>query len=506
MKKKKIIVNIASSLLLQCVAIIYGLIIPRLIIETYGSNVNGLIVSITQFLGYIVLLEAGIGPVIKSALYKPIIENNKEKIEQIMRSGQRFFRKIAIIFIIYIGALIILLPNIIGSEYETVFLISLIVVMSISKASEYFFGMLYNLYLQAKQKNYVVDSIRIITYILNLIIIMIIIRLELSILIVQLVLALTFLLKPLIQYIYIKKKYKLSINKNTEPYKLTQKWNALNHHIAFVINWNTDVVILAILTNLQSVSIYSVYTLVLTGIRTIITSVASTIESPLGQLWAKGNVENVAKYFRKFEIVYCTIITLIYGIMYVTIVPFIKVYTDGITDANYIQPLFAMLIVTAYFIHSIRILYSTLIFPVGHFKETSKGAWVEASVNIIISIILVINFGIIGVAIGTCVALGIRAIEFMRYVSKKLLMKSMKDSVKSIIVAIMQISTIIIVCNFLIAFKEISYAGWIIYALKTGIISLVIISLSNLVVYNKQMVEIFGVLKNKITNFKRIGE
>ena len=48
--------NIITSLLLRIITIICGFIIPKIIISNYGSNVNGLVSSISQFLGYIVLL------------------------------------------------------------------------------------------------------------------------------------------------------------------------------------------------------------------------------------------------------------------------------------------------------------------------------------------------------------------------------------------------------------------------------------------------------------------
>ena len=72
MKNKKLIKNIIISLLQQVVTIICGLIVPKAIIEAYGSSTNGLINSITQFLTYIVIVEAGVGAVVKSLLYKPI--------------------------------------------------------------------------------------------------------------------------------------------------------------------------------------------------------------------------------------------------------------------------------------------------------------------------------------------------------------------------------------------------------------------------------------------------
>ena len=76
MRKKKAIYNILSNLLLQIIIVIYGFIVPKVIITSFGSNVNGLISSITQFLAYITLLESGFGPVVKSLLYKPIAKQD----------------------------------------------------------------------------------------------------------------------------------------------------------------------------------------------------------------------------------------------------------------------------------------------------------------------------------------------------------------------------------------------------------------------------------------------
>ena len=68
--------NSAASLLLEFVSVICGFIVPRLIIGTYGSDINALTSSITQFLSYIALVEAGVGGVIRAALYRPLAEKN----------------------------------------------------------------------------------------------------------------------------------------------------------------------------------------------------------------------------------------------------------------------------------------------------------------------------------------------------------------------------------------------------------------------------------------------
>ena len=68
--RNKIVKNVIASVMLNIVNIISGLIIPRIILSYFGSEVNGLINSIIQFLNYIQLLEGGLTAVIMSALYR----------------------------------------------------------------------------------------------------------------------------------------------------------------------------------------------------------------------------------------------------------------------------------------------------------------------------------------------------------------------------------------------------------------------------------------------------
>ena len=136
MRSKKAIYNIVSSLLLQIIIVLYGFIVPRIIIGSFGSDVNGLISSITQFLAYITLLESGFGPVVKSALYKPIASKDNDTIANILKTTEKFFRKIAYIFIIYIIILCFLYPLLVTKNFNWLFTISLILIIGISTFAE----------------------------------------------------------------------------------------------------------------------------------------------------------------------------------------------------------------------------------------------------------------------------------------------------------------------------------------------------------------------------------
>ena len=197
MNRKSVLKNILSSLFLQIVVLLYGFIIPSLIIRNYGSETNGLISSITQFLAYISLLELGIGPIIKNLLYAPIIKKKKSTIEEILGAADKFFKRIAYIFIGYLVLLCIFYPFAIQEKFSIFYTVSLIIIIFISRFFEYFTGMTYKVFLQADGKNYVIDYISIFSYLLNLLLSFILIKLEFSIQIVKLVTAFVYVLKPL---------------------------------------------------------------------------------------------------------------------------------------------------------------------------------------------------------------------------------------------------------------------------------------------------------------------
>ena len=80
---KKLRLNSTLALCYQFVLIVAGFVIPRCILKFYGSDVNGLITSITQFLAFINICDLGISAVVSAAYYKPLAENDTVKISKI---------------------------------------------------------------------------------------------------------------------------------------------------------------------------------------------------------------------------------------------------------------------------------------------------------------------------------------------------------------------------------------------------------------------------------------
>lgn len=502
MRSKNAIKNIITSLILQVVTVIFGFIIPKMIIENYGSNVNGLISSITQFLAYITLLESGIGPVIKSQLYKPISQKDNSQIVNILYASKKFFNRIALIFVTYIAFLCLFYPTFVP-EFGGLYTASLIVIIGISSFSQYYFGITYEIFLEANQKGYIATIFQIITTIANSVVIIVLVLLKVEIHYVKLISAVFFIIRPLLLNLYVRKKYKIDYKKSDKNYKLKNKWDGLAQHIATVVHNNTDIVVLSIFANLLEVSVYYVYNIVITGIGKVVNSLIIGIDSSFGDMLAKGEEKNIKHKFRLYETIYFSIMSAIFICTITLILPFIQVYTKNVTDVNYIRPYFAYIIILAEFVRYIRFPYSSLVNAGGYFKETRKGAILEAALNIIISVLLVIKLGIVGVAIGTLIATIIRSIEFIVFTSKRILKRKCIDAFKHILFTILEIGLGTLVA-FLIKqnFTIDSYLSFFVVALIIFAFSTVYVILTKYLLFNKELKEIMEIFK-KVLNIKR---
>lgn len=500
MRSKKAAKNIIISLFQNLTSIICGFIAPILIINKFGSNVNGLIQSITQFLAYIILLESGVGPVIKSKLYKPIATKNKKEIENILSSSQRFFRNIAKIFVAYIVILCIIYPLIVSKEFDVFYTVSLLIIISFSTIAEYYFGMTYNLFLQANQKTYITSVFQIITTIVNTIFVVLLVKLNANIFIVKGVSSIFLVLKPLLLNCYVKRKYNFNFENVDKNFDIENKWDGLAQHIAAVIHDNTDIAVLTIFSNIKEVSVYSVYMLVIKGIKQLVSALTGGIDASFGDMIVKGENKHLNESFSTYETFYYTLVTIIYTCTLLLIVPFISIYTSGVTDVSYIRPYFAFLIVFAEYMHSIRLPYSSITLAAGHFKETMKGAWFEALSNLTLSIILVFKFGIIGVAIGTIFAMTVRTCEFCYHSSKYILRRNVINGFKKPIIAILETLIIYLLLKTIRnSFKITNYFIWFKSAIIIFLITCLIVVALNYILYRKD----FDSLKKIIKKLKK---
>ena len=435
MRKKKALINIYFSLILQLVTIIAGFIVPRLFIGRFGSEVNGLVNSITSFIGYITLLQTGVGSAVKAALYKPLAKNNHLELCTIVKTADRFFKKIAVATIVYIVVLMVLFPTIITKEFDWRYTASLVVVIGVSTFAQYYFGITYQMVLESDQRSYIYSAIQIITIVINSILVVVLIKCGFSIQIVKLTSSVVYIIRPIIIGCYTRSKYRIDLNVEANPQLLSQRWDAFAQGIAFFIHSKTDIFVLTVFDTLKDVSIYSIYALVTSALSSVIIAIDSAVRAAFGNIIANAENDNLVKNFELYNTIIHILSTILFTTAAITIFSFITVYTHNIYDADYVQPIFGILIISAEFVYCLRSPYNSIIYAAGKFKETKISAGVEAGVNIIISCLLVPFIGLIGVAIGTLIAMIYRTGSFVRYLHTELLEISYMSQIKRYLVS-----------------------------------------------------------------------
>lgn len=497
-RSKKAALNVISQFVLQGVVAICGFIVPRLVLEGFGSDVNGLVNSISQFLGIMSLLEEGFGSVAKIAFYKPLACGDNKAISGVYNATESFFRKIALIFALYCVLLSIGFPFITDSGFDFLFTSTLVLIMGITAFMQYYFGMSYSLALNADQLSFISAFLQTATVLLNAVVTVIMLNLGAGIHAVKLVSASVFILKPIAINIYGKHRYKINRKIPKDNESLSQKWDNLAHGIATYVHTKTAYFYTTLFINFSEVSVYSVYSLVATSLTSVITGLSTGFVSGLGNMYAKNETENFKKVFSLFEFVNTAVSLILFTLAAILILPFVTVYTANVTDGvNYIRPVFGFTLIAAELAYCLRLPYYYMIINAGHFKQTKVGAYVEAALNVVVSGLLCSFLGITGLAIGMLVAMTFRTIQLMIYCSKNITKLNIWLAVKRIAINIVGAALSVVICSF-IKFTPSGFVEWFIIAGLFGIITLTIIGLINLCFYKDDFKLLFAKLKNVV--------
>lgn len=488
--------NTGTGIVKQLVTVICGFILPRYMLLFYGSSVNGLITSITHFLSFISLLDMGVGAVVQANLYKPLADKDNDQISRIVKSSERFFRRLACIFMAYILVLCFLFPTMVNGKFKVWYTVSLLLIISIGTLAQYLLGMTYQLLLNSDQRSYVQLAMQIGTIILNTVFAIILMDMGASVHTVKLATAIVYILRPLGQLIYVHRHYDINRQIAMEEEPIKQKWNGFSQHLAAVVCQNIDVAALTLFSNLKNVSIYSAYFNVANGVEQIIMTAATGLESLFGNMIAKNEKEKLLQTFSTVEWITHAGVTFIFTVAGITAVPFIKVYTKGITDANYIAPLFSVLLMSAYGAQCLRVPYFRIIKAAGHFRETQVGAYISAGLNIVITIALVFKYGLIGAASGTLAAMIFHTCYFVWYLKGHIIYRPINNFVLYIITdCIVVIVSSVLTRNF--ELLQLSYGAWILLAAEVSAVAAAVTLIIHVIFYRVQINVLLQYLKSE---------
>ena len=482
MRNKATLINMISGLILQMFTILSGFILPKIILTSFGSEVNGLVSSLNQFLSYISLVEGGITGVVMANLYKPIVEKDEQKISAVMVTANRFFKKIGILFVAYSVGLSIVYPLLFKTEFNFAYVCSLTLILSITVLVQYMFSITLKTLLDADKRVYVVNFTQTLIVICNVIFAQISVWVYPSIHILKLISGILFILQPVIFGYIVKRDYRIDWSAAPEYSLIKSRWSGFAINLAAFIHGSTDITILTILTNLKTVSVYSVYGLVSNGIKALVQACLSGLSQTVGQAYAKKDWKELNQKLDLYEYVVFVLVFFIFTVTALLINPFIQLYTRDVTDANYNQPIFGILLIISEGLYLVKFPHLNLAYAANKFKEISMElktaqitsnkfkeitvpAYIEALLNIVISVILVHKFGLVGVAVGTIVGMTYRMMFHVYYTSKIVPGRVQSIFYKKFCLFAISVAIGFMICSLVIPLRVVTVMNWVIHAI-----------------------------------------
>lgn len=435
-RKKSSFKNMITAVSSNILTIIVGLVAQAVFIKILGSEylgLNGLFSNVISMLG---IVELGLGSAIIYNMYKPIAEDDHEKIKSLMQFYKKSYRIITLIISI-LGLLIIpFIKYIVDIQSVTVDInVYLVYILFLLETICSYILSYKRSILYADQKEYITNLIHMgYTIIVN--------TLQLTFLYFTYDYYLYLIIKVMMRlvenvvissyvnrrYSYLKDNNVTKLDDKTEK-DIFQKIKALFFHkIGGFIVSGTDNIIISKYLGLVTVGLYSNYYMIINAVQTVINHIIQATRASVGNLLVTESKAKQFDIFNKIRFVNFWISCFSAICIFVIMDSFITIWIGY----KFVLPTKVLLVlVINFFIVSSRSSYAAFKEAAGIFYEDRFVPIIESILNIVLSIIFVKKFGLMGVFMGTVASgLVLWCYSYPKYVYKNLFGRGYYDYIK----------------------------------------------------------------------------
>lgn len=398
--------NITSAFLNKIAILILTFVSRKVFIQFIGIEYLGINSLFANILTLLSIADLGIGTAMNVRLYKPIAENDKEKISAILNYFKVVYYVIAAVVLTIGLALIPVLPYIVNMDKDIPHLYLFYVILVLKNVFSYLFVYKGSI-LKADQKTYVVNMVDIFITVLTIAAQIVVIVTLKNYLLYLLIGVLSIIIHNVVVSLTADKYYSFIKNSHSKLSKEEQKEifsdvsSAFVYKVSKAIINGTDNILISILIGTVTVGIYTNYHTITSNIDAFIVLAFSALTAGVGNLIAK---ECEDKRFSVFKIVrmicfwlctYCSISLLFLTQDFIALYFGSELLLDNLTLIS---------IVLAFYV-------STCMKPILTYREGSgmykKIKWVmliSAVLNIILSIVLGKLIGLSGIFFATSIS------------------------------------------------------------------------------------------------------
>ena len=392
----KTVRNISWRAIVLLMTAIANLIIPRYIILIYGSDVNGLTTSITHILSIVNLIQAGLGSSVTYLMYRPIGENDRVALGSIILSAKRIYRYISIGVAVLGIIASVFFAFFVKTDLQREYILIASLITCIDSAASTYFTAVGNVFLGAKQDGYLVSRITIVANLVGYALRILVIIFKPHYMYLYIVNMLVCVVNIIGIMICFKKQYKPFEPTAEERAKLkyikipSVSYAAANEIAHALVNGSVTIVI-SLIAGLKASSIFGVYIIPISALSTLSNAVYSAVVPSYGSVVAENDIKKTNRIFEIYQFVLFSMNAFLYMCAAYLFMPFIKLYTSGITDADYYNKILMILVIVFGISNVLRIPYNNTVYVKGLFKET----YLQPLICSAIALVMMVGFSML---------------------------------------------------------------------------------------------------------------
>lgn len=467
-------------------------------------GVNGLY---TEVLGLLSFAELGFGSAMSFSLYRPIAEGNDEKTYAILKYFKTVYRIIATVVLVVGISLMPFLKwiihdaeNITTWELKVYYLLFLI-----NSVSSYFLS--YKIaYVNAVQKSYLISNydmiLKIVTTILQ-ILALLIFRSYLAYLLVQI---LASVLSKYLLSSYVDRRFSVFrlqtdavIAPEDKKHILTEVKSLIVHQFASVAIYSTDNIIMTAVRDIgvAVVGYVSNYTMLISAVTGFTQLIFSNATFSFGNLAVSAEKDQLHNVFRQLDLIGFLVYGFVSICFYVLIPPFITLWIGEkyLIDSTS----FLLIVLNCYMVGQTTVYHNARITR-GEFARDKWMSFVQAMINLIVSIWAAQMFGLPGIYIGTVASRAFflisRPMVTYRFIFGRPVMEYYRDVVVHLAVVLVIGMITNMVCRHIL--QEITILSFLLAAVTCALLSggLLLISVSRTDVFCALLQRGKGMIQN----------
>ncbi len=498
MRKEKSIKNFITSIIPYVILLLLGFLRVSVFVKFLGDEKYALNTLFYQIFIYLSLAEAGAGTYIIQLYYKCFANDDKKEIVNIYNSAKSLLKKIALI-ILGIGVILSFFLKVFTNNNLSLFYMQFVFLLFLLKNAVDYLMMAPKSVIEADQKAYKANlrfySMKAFEYIVDIVLI----YLGFDYIIILAVEILTRFLTYFITNKKIFREYPWLKDKPTKKVNLKGVSNLFWHRISEAIHYNTDIIITSSFLSPLLVTIYSSYNYLTKYLTDIIDMIGSAISPSFGNSIYKDEKSNMMKLFEEMNISFLFMASFLSSMVFVLGNLFVGKVWLG--DKYLINNLAFIFLVINFFIVIARKPLNIFRNSKGLFKETKVIVLLEAIVNLVLSLLLVVKYGLVGILIATTISMLITTFWYMPYyIYKKVLnISCIKYFIKYFIVALFTIMISLILSKLATFININNILSWILLAIIYGIVLLLILFIA-FYIFSKDFRDVSNKFKILIVN------